>query len=292
MLKSTISRISLCALLLTGVCTINTNAQDKALLYKILGAGLTHPSYLYGTFHIVCPNDLIITDSTKKAINEAQQVYLELDLDDPAMMSGMMRAAMMTDGTTIKDYLSKEDYTILDNYLKQKTNMSLSQMEMMKPIGLMSMIYMGILNCQPASYDMTFMQMAQKDKKEIFGLESLDAQLAALNKIPMETQLKSLVDMARKPEEASKEFQDFLDAYKAHDLAKLMKQMKSSQYDGGMNGYESDLLDKRNASWIPVIEKAAQEKPTFFAFGAGHLGSENGVINLLRKKGYTVTPIQ
>lgn len=279
-------------LLLTGALGIITQAQDKALLYKVVGAGLSHPSYLYGTFHIVCPNDLIITDSTKKAINEAQQVYLELDLDDPAMMSGMMRAAMMTDGTTIKDYLSKEDYTILDNYLKQKTNMSLKQMEMMKPIGLMSMIYMGILNCQPASYDMTFMQMAQKDKKEIFGLESLDTQLAALNKIPIDKQLKSLVDMARKPEEATKEFQEFLDAYKAHDLGKLMQQMKSSQYDSGMNGYESDLLDKRNANWIPVIEKAAQEKPTFFAFGAGHLGSENGVINLLRKKGYTVIPIQ
>ncbi|MBN8826516.1 MULTISPECIES: TraB/GumN family protein [unclassified Spirosoma] len=269
-----------------------TQAQDHALLYKVTGPGLAEPSYLYGTFHMVCPTDLSITDEIKKALSDARQVYLELDMDDPTMMAGMMKAAMMTNGKTAKDYLSADDYKLLESYLKQKMNMNLAQLGMMKPIGLLSLMYMGILNCEPVSYDLTFMQMAQKDKKEVLGLESLEAQMAALDKIPLDVQFKSLVDMARKPEDASKEFQNFLSAYKTHDLEKLMKQMKTSQFDAGMNEFEGDLLEKRNTSWIPVIEKAAKEKPTFFAFGAGHLGNENGVINLLRKKGYTVTPVQ
>jgi len=51
------------------------------------------------------------------------------------------------------------------------------------------------------------------------------------------------------------------------------------------------LLDQRNKNWIPEIGKFAIEKPTFFGVGALHLPGENGVINLLRQEGYTVTPV-
>lgn len=282
----------LAGLLLTGSLTHSINAQDKALLYEVSGNGLTQPSYLYGTFHLVCPTDLNITDATKQAIGNAQQVYLELDMDDPAMMQSMMKAMMMTDGKTVKDYLSADDYALLDNYFKQKMNMSLSAMGKMKPLGLMSMMYMTVLPCQPASYDMTFAQMAGKDKKEVLGLESLEAQLAAFDKIPMQEQLKGLVDMAKNPDEAKKEFANMLDAYKAHDIAKMMQTIKTSKYAGDTAEFEEKLLNERNANWIPVIEKAVKEKPTFFAFGAGHLGNEKGVVNLLRKRGYVVKGVE
>jgi uncharacterized protein YbaP (TraB family) len=271
----------------------NAQNQDNALLYEITGPGISKPSYLYGTFHLVCPADLNITDATKKAIDSTRQVYLELDMDDPALMQGMMKTMMMTDGKNLKGLLKPDDYTVLDNYLKQKLNMNLAQMGTMKPIALLSLLYMTVLPCQPASYDLTFAQMAAKDKKEVLGLETLDAQLAALNKIPVQEQLKGLVDMARKPEQAKKEFNDLLTAYKAHDLNKMMAMMKTSQFGGGdLTQFEDSLLGERNANWIPVIEKAAKEKPTFFAFGAGHLGTPKGVVNLLRKKGYTVKAVE
>ncbi len=286
-------RLLSAGLLFAGLLTNMAQAQDNALLYEVTGPGLAKPSYLYGTFHLICPADLQITDAMKKAISDAQQVYLELDMDDPAMMGSMQKAMLMTGGKTVKDLLSPEDYTVLDNYLKQKMSMGLAQLGMLKPIGLMSMMYMTMLPCQPASYDLTFAQMAATDKKEVFGLETLDAELAALDKIPLAEQLKGLVDMAKNPDEAKKEFADLIAIYKSHDLAKLMGTMQNSKFSGGdFTQYEESLLGERNANWIPVIEKAAKEKPTFFAFGAGHLGNEKGVVNLLRKKGYTVKSVQ
>ncbi|MFD2573623.1 TraB/GumN family protein [Spirosoma soli] len=286
-------KLAAAGLMLLGSLTTTVKAQDKALLYEVTGPGLPKPSYLYGTFHLVCPTDLNITDATKKAIGDAQQVYLEIDMDDPAMMGKMQQAMVMGGGKNVKDLLKPDDYTLLDNYLKQKMNMGLAQVGMLKPIGLMSLMYMTVLPCQPASYDMTFAEMASKEKKEVLGLETIDAQLAALDKIPVDEQLKGLVDMAKKPEEAKKEFNDLLTAYKAKDVSKLMNMMKTSQFSGGdFAQYEDNLLGERNANWIPVIEKAAKEKPTFFAFGAGHLGNEKGVINLLRKKGYTVKAVE
>lgn len=283
----------LLSLVATGLLSTLASAQDNSLLYKVTGNGLAQPSYLYGTFHLVCPNDLVLSEATKKAVADAQQMYLELDMDDPAMMQGMMKAMMMTDGKTVKDYLSADDYGILENYFRDKLKMNPAQTSRMTPLALTSMLYMSLLPCQMASYDLTFAQMASKDKKEILGLESLDAQLAALNKIPVEDQLKGLVDTAKKPDEAKAEFTKFIETYKSQDLDKLLTLMKSSQYSGSdFSKYEDSLLGARNRNWIPVIEKAAKEKPTFFAFGAGHLVGDQGVIKLLRNKGYSVKAVR
>ena len=65
--------------------------------------------------------------------------------------------------------------------------------------------------------------------------------------------------------------------------------MDNSEWD--FNGYEDILLANRNAAWIPIMEKAMQTKPTFFAVGAGHLGGEKGVLSLLKKQGFVVRPV-
>ncbi len=268
-----------------------TTAQDKSLLYEVTGNKLTAPSYLYGTFHLVCPNDLVLTDAIKKAVADAKQLYLEVDMDDPTLQATMMQNLMFTNGKTIKNYLSAEDYKLLDAYLQKNSGMSLAALTAIKPIGLYSFMAMSALGCQPASYDMSLMQLAAKDKKEVLGLERIEDQMAIFEKIPMEKQVSMLVEMARKPDEAKQELAKLLAAYKAQDLTAMMRQMKESKYDG-LEGFETDLLTTRNQNWIPIIEKAAQTKPTFFAFGAGHLGGEKGVIALLRKQGYTVKAVK
>jgi uncharacterized protein len=285
-------KTKLLSLLVAALGTFTATAQDNTLLYEVSGNGLSQPSYLYGTFHLVCPNDLILTDATKKAVSDAQQLYLEIDMDDPAMQSSMMKGMMMPAGKTIKDYISADDYTLLDNYLKSGMGMGLAQIGGMKPIAIYSVMTMSALGCQPASYDLTLMQMANKDKKEVLGLERLDDQMAVFDKIPMEKQVSMLVDMARKPNEVKDELNKLLAAYKNQNLPEMMKQIKESKYDGGLEDFEADLLEKRNQNWIPVIEKAAKDKPTMFAFGAGHLGGDKGVINLLRKKGYVVKGVK
>jgi uncharacterized protein YbaP (TraB family) len=79
-------------------------------------------------------------------------------------------------------------------------------------------------------------------------------------------------------------------AYKSQDVEKL--------YLGAVEDEKSDpdfqkkLLDDRNTAWIPKIEAFVKDKPTFIAVGAGHLGGKNGVIQLLRAKGYDVKAIR
>lgn len=265
------------------------NAQEKSLLWQISGNGLAKPSYLYGTIHLICPNDYFMTDSTKAAFARTEQVYLELDMDDPSIMSKMMRTAMFSDGKKLKDYLKPEDVTLLNDYFKQKMGMGIDQINGMKPFTVMSMLYMTLLSCQPQSYELTFTQMATNAKKEMLGLETVEFQMGVFDQIPYEKQAGLLADMVRKKEESSKEFGKMVALYKAQDVEGLLKVMDESDWD--FNGYEDLLLANRNAAWVPIMEKAMQAKPTFFAVGAGHLGGEKGVLNLLKKQGYTVKAV-
>jgi uncharacterized protein len=269
------------------------NAQDKGIFYEVTGNGITTPSYLYGTFHLVCPTDLVISDETKKAFARTQELYLELDMDEPTLMTEMQKAIMLPEGKTAKDYLSADEYAQLDTYLKSKLGgVGIGLMERFKPIGVMSMMYVTMLKCQPASYDLTFAQMASNQKKQVLGLERTQDQLAALDKCPLADQFKDLVEMTQKPDVAQTEFANMLAAYKSHDLARIQTIIRSSQFSGDMAEFEENMLNVRNANWIPVIEKAAQAQPTFFAFGAGHLIGDKGVINLLRRRGYTVRAVE
>jgi len=59
-----------------------------------------------------------------------------------------------------------------------------------------------------------------------------------------------------------------------------------------MGGNAEVMIYRRNRNWIPVMSNYMKTSSCFFAVGAGHLGGEQGVIQLLRNAGYTVTPIQ
>ena len=54
---------------------------------------------------------------------------------------------------------------------------------------------------------------------------------------------------------------------------------------------QEDLLYKRNADWIPKLEKIFEQDKVFVAVGAGHLQGPRGVIELLKQRGYTVQRI-
>ena len=57
---------------------LSVKAQDTdALLWQISSNGLSQPSYLFGTIHLMCPDDIQVTDAMKKALENTDQLVLE-----------------------------------------------------------------------------------------------------------------------------------------------------------------------------------------------------------------------
>jgi uncharacterized protein len=269
--------------------TKSVKIQENALLWQINGKDLKKPSYLFGTIHMICPEDFIMSDSIRSTFARSEKIYLEIDMDDPAMTLKTLQLAMMKD-KSLKDLMSKEDYTRLDKFMNDSIGMPLMIFNKMKPFTLMSILYTKVLPCpKMESYEQSFMSMAELQKKEILGLEKLEDQFAVFDQIPDSAEVKMILDMIDDFGGQQKEFAKMTEAYKRKDLDALSKMINASP---DMAGYENLLLVNRNKNWIPVMEKAMSTQSTFFAVGAGHLPGEDGVISLLRKAGYTVSPVE
>jgi uncharacterized protein YbaP (TraB family) len=278
-------------LFLSALAAVSSFAQppkEKTLLWKITGKDIQTPSYLYGTFHLLCPDDFNMHDEVKKAFHQTKQLYLEIDLDDPTMIAKMMKGIMMKDGHNLKEYLSEKDYDSCSKIFKTKTGMPLSMVSTYKPFMLTAMLYPSMIGCQPIAFEKEFEKMAKADSMEIKGLETIEDQLGVFDEVPYKTQAKMLVKALYEMDKGKEQFNEMVALYKTKNVKAMHDNVSG---DTELGSHEKILLDKRNQNWIPVIEKITVEKPTFIAVGAGHLGGKKGVINLLRKQGYKVEPI-
>ncbi|WP_375436771.1 TraB/GumN family protein [uncultured Hymenobacter sp.] len=265
------------------------NPSAHSLLWEISGKGLAQPSYMYGTVHLVCPADMRMSDQLKQTFGKTQQVVMELDMDSPTMAQEMQRNVLMSDGQNLQQLLSASDYTAVGKYLRANTKLPIETVGAVKPFILSSMLYPVLLGCTPASYEATFVKMAQEEKKEVLGLETVQEQLGFFDQIPYADQSKMLADMVNQEAAAKQELQQMMVLYKAQDVEQLHTLTSKSLF--GFQKYEDLLIDSRNQRWIAGIGRYATAKPTFFAIGAAHLGGPKGVLALLRQQGYQVRPV-
>lgn len=267
--------------------------QEKALLWEISGKNLTSPSYLFGTIHIACQGEVEMRPEIQKAWDATEQLVLEIDMDDPAMIMKLMQASLSKDGQTISEKLGEELSDQLNVLLEERMEASLSQFDNLNlPTFLAQMSLLGLDCPMDFGYDLLLMQTAMQGQKEVLGLESIEAQIEVLLGGSDEDSVKAIRYFVEHFDELKQQTAAIMAMYQAQDIEQLYAATVADFTDPNHSyGNIEDFLDNRNINWIPVIEKKIQQKPSFIAFGAAHLAGKNGVINLLKKAGYTLTPI-
>ncbi|MEP7372809.1 MAG: TraB/GumN family protein [Chitinophagaceae bacterium] len=287
------------AIVLGSMIAISALAQknnaENTLLWKISGNGLKKPSYLFGTIHMLCEDDAVLSDSLKNVIRNVQEVYFEVDLDNMFEMLGVMSKMKMKGDTTLQDLLSETDYKKVKNYFETKESMlPFSMLETYKPMLAASTLQEGGMPCETtAMMEQVIMQEAKQYSKPIKGLESMGYQASVLDNIPYKLQAEQLVsyiDNANKGNGEDKELTEMMNAYRSQDLKKLEEMLMKS--DPSISNYTDILLYNRNENWIEKLKKLLPEKSILVAVGAGHLPGKKGCINLLRNEGFKVTPVK
>jgi len=286
-MKKLIYNIVIAAAVLFGWTASAQN--QKSLLWKITGNGLKSPSYLYGTVHVTC--DATLEKPTIDALANTSQLYLELDMDDPKMQMTMMQGMMMKDGKNMKSMMSEADYKMVDAYFTEKLGTGLNVLGMMKPAMVSMLVLPSLMDCPMQSVETELMKVVAAQKKEVLGLETIQEQMAVFDAIPYQVQVDELVKSVKdKFEKDKKELEKMYTTYKTKDIDAMQKMTAESE-NKITSDYQDDMLNNRNANWIPKIETIASTQPTFFGVGAAHLGGPKGVIALLKKKGYKVEPV-
>lgn len=275
---------------------IQDQTLANSLLWKIEGNGLSTPSYLYGTIHIIDSEDYFLPSGTLGAIDATDKMVFEIDMNemsDMGSMMGLMNKAFMSDGKTLKDLLSAENYKIVGDHFS-KIGLPLMMLERIKPMFLSALAYgdmdpTGIQTGSMKSYEMEFFEMAESAKKPVAGLETIEFQMGLFDSIPYEAQAEMLVETIKKSDTGSDEFEKMTQMYKDQDITAMVEMIGDESEQ--LSEHEDILLGMRNKNWIPKMAELMKTQPTFFAVGAGHLAGPVGVIKLLRAEGYKVTPI-
>lgn len=274
-------------LFLTGTA-ITAVAQKSSLLWKISGNGLKQPSYIFGTFHIICKDDFVFSDILKKKIRSSKQFYGEIDMDDPGLQANLLMKMMSE--KTIQSQMSEADFKEVNEQFQKITGLPLTSFNHFKPFMCLSALAINSITCKDKIQPETVLtQLAKENKIPMLGLETVTDQLDAIDKEPLDSQVNSLKKAVLNFDSVRHVMRQLIDVYKLRNIDSLYSFMKST---GATDDFETAMLDERNKKWIPVMSKAMAEKPSFFAVGAGHLGGSAGVISLLQKQGYTLTPVK
>jgi len=272
-------------------------SAQAQLLWKVSGNGLTKPSYLFGTHHLIEKDQLKDFDKIQDLAGNSDVVVGEMIIDNSlGAQLKMVKYAMMKD-TTLKELISETDYAMVDTEYKQTMNMSLNKLGKMKPMLLSTMyslmLYMKMNNLkkQPEAVDLLFQKKAKKNKKKVIGLETLEQQMdLLLNSIPLKRQAEIMVEGVKGKVKDIELLKEMNEAYLAGNLTQLEK--INNEDDDMTNDEKKILIDNRNNAWMKQIPALLNKQSCFVAVGCMHLVGETGLIVQLKKAGYTVEGIE
>jgi len=263
-------------------------ALGKGLCWKKEREGQA-ASYLYGTMHIGDKRVITLAPKVQTIFDQSNSVTLEI-LPDYAAMAVLMRGMMFTDGKTLEDVIGKPLYRELVQVLS-RYGADESIVKYMRPWAVMGI--MSLPEMQGEALDMLLYTNAQKTGKALHGLETAEEQVQKLNNISKEAQIdiiRSLINDQMKVEDM---FKEFLQLYLNRDLKGLMDYTNqfSDQYPAFAASFNSSLIDDRNVLMVDRMQPRLKEGNAFIAVGALHLPGEKGILALLERQGYKVTPV-
>lgn len=268
-----------------------TNPDNNTVLWEVSGKGLATPSYLLGTFHLLCKEDVHFSDALKQAVMNASAVYMELDMDDITTILGGLNMMQMKNGKKLKDLFTAEEYKRVESFFKDSLKTSLGFYQGTKPMMLTSLIYPKLMECKTVSgVEQQLAKLAKENKKELLGLETLAFQASVFDSIPYEAQAVELLKTIDSLQRSKRFFDSMVSAYKNQDMAAMERMMNDKDY--GMEDKQDMMLDNRNRNWVGQLKTIMHKDPVFVAVGAGHLPGQAGLIALLRKEGFVVRPLE
>lgn len=226
------------------------------LLWEVSGKQLKAPSYVFGSLHSNDPRLFRFPDSLYTAFVNAEAVVLETDV----------RA-------------------IYDQYDVRISAFNLDLFEKNRSFNASreaSTTVYGDEDGRPQFLDAYFQHTAHCAGKKFYQLETFQEQLDAANRVDPGPRAALNAYFFSK--------EKFTDTYLQGDIAALSRMLRS-QLQSMPGAYES-LITQRNRNMVQGLDTLMRKQSVFCAVGSGHLYGNDGIVQLLRAKGYSVRAVQ
>ncbi|MFP5077430.1 TraB/GumN family protein [Rhizobium sp. YIM 134829] len=280
--------------------------NGEGLLWRIDKPGVA-PSYLLGTMHVTDPRVLAMPKGAAEAYDKAGTIIVESDeIADETKASAAMLSrpdlSMFTDGKSLDDFLSADDKATLEAGLKAR-GVPLGLVARMKPWMIAGFVALPACEMRRKQEGATFLDQtlakrALAEGKRLKGLETLVEQLEAINALPISFHVASLVETIKLGSLADDVMTTTTDLYLQGRTGAVMPLMNQVALDQGQDdtadsvAFEQRIVTDRNHVMASRAAPILNEGNAFMAIGALHLPGEEGVVELLRKEGFSVTRVR
>ena len=249
--------------------------------------------YLGATFHMLRETDYPLPSEFGKAYKASEIVVFETDigkLQEPSTRQKLLAQFMYADGSTIDKHLSARTYGELSAYCKSN-GIPLEAFKQLKPsllivtLTAMELMKLGVTQ---RGVDLFFYGLANEDRKIVKGLETVEEQINYLVSMADGNEDDFVTYSINDMKNVKQQFESLANAWRKGDAEKIDEYIVAELRTKLPHVYKK-LFTDRNSKWLPMIEAYMNTPETeFILVGAGHLVGSEGIIALLRKKGYTV----
>jgi uncharacterized protein len=248
--------------------------------------------YLVGSVHLLAKDAYPLNPALETAFKESDLLVEEADLGEMGVGAQMafLSRGMLPSSTPLDKVLSPATYALLTKRVAD-IGVPIEPLKLLKPWMVAQML--EVMQWQKAGYDPElgldkhFYDLAQAAGKSVQGLETLEFQMSLFDGMTMAEQDHLLAETLKEIDTEQANMAKLMEAWKAGD-APTVERIVLSALRQEPQLYQRLLVD-RNKAWVPKLEALfARKGRTFVVVGAAHLVGPDGLISLLRAKGYTV----
>ena len=282
------------ALVITLLSISNLLADNgKPDLWKVEKAG--NISYLFGSIHLGSNAMYPLSTTVNDAYLSTDNLVVEIDIkpEDEASLMSMIQKYGIDMSLPLEQRLSPETLSLFKKKCREK-NLPCEQFAAYK-VWLVS-LQLAVMQIQQLGYkeelgiDKHFLSLAHKSNKHVISLETAESQVEIFIKFDQQQQELMLVQTL---ETTNDSIYDLFNSWKSGDDKTMLTLLtKYNDKPGAMEMYKV-LLDDRNVKMAAQLAKNINaNKSLFVVVGAGHIIGKNGIVELLKKDGFTLTQIQ
>ncbi len=269
--------------------------EAKSLLYKVSSKNST--VYILGSIHLAKEELYPLDREITNAYNTSDILVVEVDPSSQesviAMQNTMVASGLYPQGKRLSTELSPGTYDLLKRYT-DKVGISLESMQQMKP--WVVMLQLTITEMMRLGYspelgiDKYFLDKASTDGKPVMELETAQEQMALLSKEDQEFQDKLLLYTLESMHEMEPMLDEMFKGWRRGDAKAFDKVMNAPlETDPSLKGIYEDLITKRNYKMTERIEDFLKSNKDYFVVvGSGHVIGEEGIVELLSDRGFSV----
>ncbi len=281
-MKRPIALLLISCLTMLGIHAQTDSLSKYQLLWEITSPKTQLPSYLFGTMHVTDGRAFQMPDSVLLAITNTQGFALEVDFDSASYL--FLEYLYAARGQQIFDVTS---WQAAEENTKSWDGDADADVDL-DPAELFKLFDRNTVHEDEATFlDAFLYRLARQQNKVICGLENIVSQLEMIAKPDMMINAESSGSKPKGPRKRLR-LNDMIEAYSVGDLEQI--HLMANQ-GGTSQFFKNDVIIKRNYGMAERADSLMHLRPTFVGVGAAHLLGDEGVLALLRQRGYRTRPV-